>query len=71
MTKKGRNTTTRRSHRQPGDDARTVYAFPTQVRCPRCGALDTTRTGQDGAIQYRACQRGTCRATFKITGKKV
>jgi len=47
------------------------YAFPRDIRCPRCNANDTVATSTQGQIQYRHCIRAICRENFKIIGQKI
>lgn len=49
-------------------DAATVFSFPSVVRCPRCGALDTVQTATKGDTQYRRCRAPICRWNFKVRG---
>lgn len=50
-----------------------AWAFPTRVRCPRCGSLHTLRVSSscEGAVQHRRCQAPVCRYSFKIHGELV
>ena len=48
-----------------------AFAFPTKVKCPRCGALDTVAYSTKGRTQYRKCRRSVCRKTFSIQGEEV
>jgi ssDNA-binding Zn-finger/Zn-ribbon topoisomerase 1 len=48
-----------------------AYAFPSKVRCPRCGSLQTRRTGEYQGVQYRECMMPVCRKKFSVHGEKV
>ena len=47
------------------------YSFPTQVRCPRCGSIQTRSYSTHGKIQYRKCQAPVCRHRFSVRGEAV
>jgi len=49
------------------------WAFPSVVRCPRCGTTDNVRYsgGKGEGVQYRRCLRATCRYRFTVKGEKV
>jgi hypothetical protein len=48
-----------------------VFAFPTRVRCTRCGSLSTRRYASKGRKQYRKCTRAVCREKFTVIGSPV
>lgn len=47
------------------------YSFPWPSRCPRCGSMETERTGTIDNVQYRKCRSGVCRHSYKVMGTKV
>jgi hypothetical protein len=47
------------------------YAFPSRVRCERCGSPNSKVYGTKGATQYRECQVAVCRWRFKTPGKSL
>lgn len=63
---------------EPAEEGREVerYAFPTAVRCPRCGTFNSVATATRGRVQYRRCRNPSClngdpstgRGSWKIIG---
>ncbi len=53
------------------DKSEVVYAFPTKSKCPRCGSVNTRRTGEYGELQYRQCQVTVCRWKYAVHGEPV
>lgn len=50
------------------------YAFPTVVRCPKCGSSHTRAVKTEGGYQYRRCQVAFCdyaRRSFVQRGTQV
>lgn len=48
-----------------------VYSWPSKVRCPHCGRMDTKVNGIIGAIRYLQCRHASCKRTFKILGTLI
>jgi len=67
MAKKGK---TKKGKKGP----RTIYQSPPieAIKCPHCGAYgDSKATGTKGAVQFRQCRRGACRASFTVARKRI
>lgn len=73
MAKKKSNTEHISGSIEPVKTPEPVFSFPTKVRCPRCGGMDTIaqHTDSKNGRQYRKCQRAICRWKFSVQGKKV
>lgn len=48
-----------------------TFSFPSRARCPRCGSTDTHSDGVREDVQYRKCQKGVCRHSFKVYGTSI
>lgn len=48
-----------------------VYSFPSKSRCPRCGTLDTKRTGSYADTQYRECKAPICGKKYSVVGTRL
>lgn len=42
------------------------YVFPKQTLCPSCGCQGFTRCGSKARVQYRRCEKRTCRRVYKV-----
>jgi formate dehydrogenase maturation protein FdhE len=52
-------------------DVQPVYSFPSEVRCPRCGAAGAHVAGTHDGIRYMSCERGVCRHRWKVVGEPI
>ena len=52
-------------------DPKVLYEFPSHPVCPRCGTRDNRAVSTQGQVQYRKCQRATCRWRWKVVGVEV